>query len=65
MKLRDKATTLKHLKIKSANIPKIISFEVDKYKKNKNFRLIGMGGSSLGTQAIHDFLREKIKKILG
>ena len=39
MKLRDKATTLKHLKIKSANIPKIISFEVDKYKKNKNFYL--------------------------
>ena len=38
--------------------PNILS----KYKKNKNFRLIGMGGSSLGTQAIYDFLREKIKK---
>ena len=33
-----------------------------KYKKNKNFRLIGMGGSSLGTQAIYDFLKIKIKK---
>ena len=38
--------------------PNILS----KYKKNKIFRLIGMGGSSLGTQAIHDFLKEKIKK---
>ena len=35
---------------------------LSQYKKNKNFRLIGMGGSSLGTQAIYDFLREKIKK---
>ena len=33
-----------------------------KYKKNNNFRLIGMGGSSLGTQAIYDFLKIKIKK---
>ena len=38
--------------------PNILS----KYRKNKNFRLIGMGGSSLGTQAIYDFLKEKIKK---
>ena len=38
--------------------PNILS----KYRKNKNFRLIGMGGSSLGTQAIYDFLRKKIKK---
>ena len=43
---------------KNSYNPKILS----KYKKNKNFRLIGMGGSSLGTQAIYDFLREKIKK---
>ena len=33
-----------------------------RFKKNKNFRVIGMGGSILGTQAIHDFLRHKIKK---
>ena len=33
-----------------------------KFKKFTNFRLIGMGGSSLGTQAIFDFLKEKIKK---
>ena len=41
------------------------SFDVkilNKYKKFKNFRLIGMGGSSLGAKAIFDFLQKKIKK---
>ena len=33
-----------------------------KYKKSKNFRVIGIGGSTLGTQAIYDFLKFKIKK---
>ncbi len=33
-----------------------------KYKKFINFTVIGMGGSSLGTQAIYDFLKHKIKK---
>ena len=33
-----------------------------KYKKFHNYRLIGMGGSILGTQAIYDFLKHKIKK---
>ena len=33
-----------------------------KYKKNLNFRIIGMGGSSLGARAIYDFLKHKIKK---
>ena len=33
-----------------------------KYKKRKHFRVIGMGGSTLGTQAIYDFLKYKIKK---
>ncbi len=32
------------------------------YKKNFNYRIIGMGGSSLGTRAIYDFLKHKIKK---
>jgi len=36
---------------------------IKKYKRYKNFRVIGMGGSSLGTQTIYDFLRDKIKKI--
>ena len=35
---------------------------VNKYKKLSNFRVIGMGGSTLGTQAIYDFLNDKIKK---
>ena len=33
-----------------------------KYKKNTDYRVIGMGGSSLGTQTIYDFLKHKIKK---
>ena len=33
-----------------------------KFKSSLNFRVIGMGGSSLGAQAIYDFLRHKIKK---
>ena len=36
--------------------------QLDKYKKSSNFRVIGMGGSSLGTQAIYDFLKHKINK---
>ena len=35
---------------------------LNKYKKSLNFRIIGMGGSSLGTQAIYKFLEKKIKK---
>ena len=35
---------------------------LNKYKKSLNFRIIGMGGSSLGTQAIYEFLEKKIKK---
>ena len=36
--------------------------QVKKYKKILNYRVIGMGGSTLGTQAIYDFLKDKIKK---
>ena len=35
---------------------------LEKYKKNLNFRIIGMGGSTLGAQAIYDFLNKKINK---
>jgi len=35
---------------------------VNKYNKSSNYRVIGMGGSTLGTQTIYDFLRKKIKK---
>ena len=33
-----------------------------KYKKEIDYRVIGMGGSSLGTQTIYDFLKHKIRK---
>jgi len=33
-----------------------------KYKNYKDVRIIGMGGSSLGSNAIYSFLRHKIKK---
>ena len=33
-----------------------------KFKSFLNFRMIGMGGSTLGSQAIYDFLNHKIKK---
>ena len=35
---------------------------ISKYKKFSNIRVIGMGGSILGTEAIYDFLKKKIKK---
>ena len=35
---------------------------LNKYKKNNDFRVIGMGGSTLGNQTIYQFLNEKIKK---
>ena len=36
--------------------------QIRKINKNKNFRLIGMGGSTLGAEAIYQFLNHKIKK---
>ncbi|MDC3028329.1 glucose-6-phosphate isomerase [Candidatus Pelagibacter sp.] len=35
---------------------------ISKYKKFKDYRIFGMGGSSLGTEAIYFFLKKKIKK---
>ena len=32
------------------------------FKKKFDYRIIGMGGSTLGAQAIYDFLKNKIKK---
>ena len=37
---------------------------ISRYKKFSNIRVIGMGGSILGTEAIYDFLKKKIKKKL-
>ncbi len=36
--------------------------KINNFKKIKNFRLIGMGGSSLGAKAIYSFFKKKIKK---
>ena len=36
--------------------------ELSKYKNYFNYRIIGMGGSSLGAKAIYNFLKHKIKK---
>ena len=36
--------------------------DLKKYKNFSNYRLIGMGGSSLGAKAIYSFLRSRIKK---
>ena len=35
---------------------------ISKYKKFSSIRVIGMGGSILGTEAIYNFLKKKIKK---
>ncbi len=72
---RKKSNTLKkvlkkHIFSKSEFIKSLTSnykysFEkskINNLKKFKNIRIIGMGGSSLGANAIYDFLRYKIKK---
>ena len=35
---------------------------INKYKKYSNFKVIGMGGSTLGTQTIYEFLKDIVKK---
>ena len=35
---------------------------ISKYQKFDNIRVIGMGGSVLGTEAIYNFLKKKLKK---
>ena len=37
---------------------------ISRYKKFSNIRIIGMGGSILGTEAIYNFLKNKIKLLL-
>jgi len=58
--LKEKNQVIESLKTSYQN-----NFEkkkIFKYKKATNFRIIGMGGSSLGANAIYDFLKKKIKK---
>ena len=38
------------------------SIQIKKYKKFKFFKIIGMGGSILGVEAIYSFLKFKIQK---
>ena len=38
--------------------------DLKKFKKYRNIRIIGMGGSILGIEAIHQFLKHKVKKKL-
>ena len=38
------------------------SSEIKKYKKFNTINIVGMGGSSLGAEAIYSFLKPKIKK---
>ena len=58
--LKEKNTILKSLSTsyKNSYSKKTIS----KIKNYKEIRVIGMGGSILGTEAIYDFLKPKIKK---
>ena len=73
--LKDKSRLLKYIKkIDKFDNPKFfMSYKKDykysfnqklikKYIKFKNIHVIGMGGSSLGTKAIYNFLNKKIKK---
>ena len=73
--LKDKSRLLKYIKkIDKFDNPKFfMSFKkgykysfnqklIKKYIKFKNIHVIGMGGSSLGTKAIYNFLNKKIKK---
>ena len=39
-----------------------VNKKLNKYKNSLNYRVIGMGGSTLGTQTIYNFLKNKIKK---
>ena len=58
--LKEKNQVIESLKTSYQNSYE--SKKILKYKKGLNFRVIGMGGSSLGANAIYDFLKKKIKK---
>ena len=73
--IKEKKLTVKKnlnliLKEKNQVISSLSKFYKDSFTKkttkhfNKKFdyRIIGMGGSTLGAQAIYDFLKKKIKK---
>ncbi len=57
----DKEKNTFHILSKKYNF-NFIKKELNKFKKFKQIAIIGMGGSILGSEAIHDFLKHKIKK---
>ena len=58
--LKDQNEVIKSLTSQYKNSYKIKNLK--KYKNSSNFKVIGMGGSVLGTKTIYDFLGNKIKK---
>ena len=63
--LRNLDVLKNHKLVRSFSKDYVFDFSEVKIKKFKNFQsynLIGMGGSSLGSKAIYNFLRPKIKK---
>ena len=58
--LKEKNEVLKSLNVnyKNSYNKKTIS----KFKRYSNIRIVGMGGSILGAEAINEFLKHKIKK---
>ena len=58
--LNEKNTILDSLSVNYKN--SYSKKDISKLKNYKDIRVIGMGGSILGTEAIFDFLRPKIKK---
>ena len=71
-KTKDKFFLLKH-EFNSGKLPFLSSFNssyklnyskniISNLKKNKNFTIVGMGGSILGSKAIYSFLKSKVKK---
>ena len=58
--IKEKSTLLQSLGTTYKNIyTKKVILRIKKYS---NIRIIGMGGSILGTESIYDFLRHKVKK---
>ena len=58
--LKENNTVLKSLGLNYKN--KYNKKLIKKFNKYSNLRIIGMGGSILGTETIYDFLKHKIKK---
>ena len=58
--LKENNTVLKSLKTSYKNTYKVKT--IQKFKNDHNIRIIGMGGSILGSESIYSFLKNRIKK---